>query len=181
VRPCPAAPAGTEAAHSREPARLYDIGTALKGNPLAADIIAFLSPLAFSLCQHPQHPQHPQHTQHVDLALRLQGSQHLLGHHYFHLSTPVFALDQLPQLPYPVARVSKLDETPARAYPAAGLAPADSVDWLLLHDVDGSSQGGVDTVYRVETAGGAKPATCNGQRPSFEVEYAAQCKSDPGT
>jgi hypothetical protein len=36
------------------------------------------------------------------------------------------------------------------------------------------SSGGVNTVYRLETAGGNKPATCQGQKKYFEVPYAAQ-------
>ncbi|KAA8621981.1 repeatdomain containing protein [Pyrenophora tritici-repentis] len=150
-------------------ARLYDIGTGLKDNPLAAEIIGCISPLAFFLG-----PSIEQ----LSLALRLRGFQHLLGHHFFHLSTPVFALDQLAQTPYPIAQVSKLRETKAPPSTFPGLAAVDSVNWLFLRDLNSTSQGGVDTVYRVETVGGTKPATCEGQRPTFEVEYAAQCKLD---
>jgi hypothetical protein len=48
--------------------------------------------------------------------------------------------------------------------------------WLLLKDTKGLSQGSIDTVYRLETAGGNKPTTCKGQKSSFEVKYSAQCK-----
>ncbi|KAF1362125.1 hypothetical protein EJ07DRAFT_153694 [Lizonia empirigonia] len=39
-----------------------------------------------------------------------------------------------------------------------------------------ASRGDIDTIYRVESAGGNTPQTCKGQLPSFEVGYAAQCR-----
>lgn len=36
------------------------------------------------------------------------------------------------------------------------------------------NKGGVREVYRVNTAGGAAPATCVGQKAAFEVQYAAE-------
>lgn len=51
----------------------------------------------------------------------------------------------------------------------------EDIKWLLLKD-SGLSSGGIDTVYRVETAGGNKPQTCEGQKTGFEVDYVAQCK-----
>ncbi|RYO55144.1 hypothetical protein AA0116_g9626 [Alternaria tenuissima] len=46
-------------------------------------------------------------------------------------------------------------------------------EWAPQHKA-GITQGGIDTVYRVETAGGNKPATCKGMPASWEVKYAAQ-------
>jgi hypothetical protein len=65
-------------------------------------------------------------------------------------------------------------DAPRSAYP--GLAHEGAVPWLYLADRKGLSTGGVDTVYRLETAGGKAPAMCKGLPPSFEVPYAAQCK-----
>jgi hypothetical protein len=108
--------------------------------------------------------------------LRFQGFKQLLGHHFFDHDTPVFALDQLHQAPYPIALVQKLDETDAPTTSYMGVQPEANIKWLFLKDLKGISRGGIDTVYRIKTAGGNKPATCKGQKPSFEVNYAAQCE-----
>lgn len=84
----------------------------------------------------------------------------------------MFALDGLGRVPYPIARVQKVNETDAPA-PFVGGA---SIKWLLLKDTKGVSGEGINTVYRVETAGGNKPATCKGQKSVITVEYAAQCR-----
>lgn len=104
-----------------------------------------------------------------------QGFRNLAGHHFFDGETPVFALDQLNQAPYPTARVRKLAEADAPASSCPGRRTEEDIKWLLLKD-SGLSSGGIDTVYRVETAGGNKPQTCEGQKTGFEVDYVAQCK-----
>lgn len=55
------------------------------------------------------------------------------------------------------------------------------VPWLKLQtqtpngDVNPADDlGGVKEVYRVNTAGGAAPSTCNGMPATFEVQYAAE-------
>jgi hypothetical protein len=112
--------------------------------------------------------------------LKKQGYNHVLGRHFFTLlnktASPVFALDRLAQSPFPEAQVSKINSTdaPKSAYP--GLACEGAVPWLYLADRKELSTGGIDTVYRLETAGGKAPATCKGLTRSFEVQYAAQCK-----
>jgi hypothetical protein len=70
----------------------------------------------------------------------------------------------------------KLNDTaaPPTAYP--GLQGEGAVKWLYLKDTKGISKGGIDTVYRLETAGGMAPSTCEKQKSTFEVKYAAQCK-----
>jgi len=45
-----------------------------------------------------------------------------------------------------------------------------SVPWLKLNGVSGMYK----EVYRVHTAGGAAPKTCEGQKSTFEVEYSAE-------
>lgn len=152
-------------------ATLYDIGTKLEDDWLAKWKIATLSPLALSLSTQPQL---------LEWNLKSQGFEHIAGHHFFAsiatVNTPVFSLDQLARQPQPRAQVAKLNATDAPASACTGFNGLPAVPWLLLKDTQGGSQGGVDTVYRVETAGGNKPATCKGMKPSWEVKYAAQCK-----
>jgi hypothetical protein len=111
--------------------------------------------------------------------MKLHGYNHVLGRHFFTLrkqiATPVFALDRLAQIPYPEAQVSKIDSANAPESADPGLASEGAVPWLCLADGEGLSTGGIDTVYRLETAGGKAPATCRGQERSFEIQYAAQC------
>jgi hypothetical protein len=45
-----------------------------------------------------------------------------------------------------------------------------SVPWLKLNAVEGDFK----EVYRVHTAGGVAPKTCEGMASAFEVEYSAQ-------
>jgi hypothetical protein len=111
--------------------------------------------------------------------LKSRGYDHLVGHHFFQkierllsANTPIFALDQLATVDYPLLQVNNKTTTPAPAGSAEG-----SVPWLRLQDTMGLSKGQIDTVYRVETAGGSAPATCQGRLNSrSEVLYAAQCK-----
>jgi hypothetical protein len=142
------------------------MGTDLTNSSYATEVISFISPLAFFLSRDRQH---------LDPFLQSQGFQHLLGHHFFNLTTPVFALDQLSMTPYPVAQVAKQDEVEAPSSIFPGAAARENVKWLFLQDSKRISQGGIDTVYRIETVGGTQPATCKGQNPSFEVNYVAQC------
>ena len=46
-----------------------------------------------------------------------------------------------------------------------------SVPWLKLSDKGGST--GFKEVYRLNTAGGNAPPTCQGMNNTFEVQYAA--------
>lgn len=105
------------------------------------------------------------------------GFEHFVGHHFFSGAAPVFALDQLSQSPYPLTVLAKLNETDAPTSSCPGTNAEGAIKWLLLKDTKGLSHGGIDTVYRIETAGGNKPATCKGQKAAFEVKYSAQCKS----
>lgn len=50
-----------------------------------------------------------------------------------------------------------------------------NVPWLQLQaEVVEGSEGIVQEVYRLNTAGGVPPSTCAGQQGSFEVQYAAE-------
>jgi hypothetical protein len=60
--------------------------------------------------------------------------------------------------------------------PAPSGAPEGAVDWLALRDNGMSMSVGLGEVYRVETAGGSPPATCDGVELDtvFSVQYSAQ-------
>ncbi len=152
-------------------ATLYDIGSRLSTNLLAAKWkIPAISRVALVLSTYPKA---------FENYLRLEGYDRVIGHHFFGVSNgtsrPVFAFDGLSPSPYPIAQVSRFDGTdaPKSAYP--GLQHEGAVPWLHLADT-GFSVGGIDTVYRLETAGGKGPVSCQGRANSFEVKYAAQCK-----
>ncbi|KAF1937115.1 hypothetical protein EJ02DRAFT_63782 [Clathrospora elynae] len=150
-------------------ATLYDIGTRLNNDRMAQLKINSISPLALSLNEWAPSL--------LDMSLWSQGYEHVTGHHFFSMvegnNTPTFSLDKL-SAPFPVAQVAKLNATdaPQSACPSKDGLPA--VQWLYLKDQSRLSRGGIDTVYRVETAGGNKPATCKGMKPSWEVKYSAQ-------
>ncbi|KAF2846536.1 hypothetical protein T440DRAFT_227647 [Plenodomus tracheiphilus IPT5] len=150
-------------------ATLYDIGTKLNDDWMAKWKIPTLTPLALSLSAAPQM---------LDWSLKSQGYEHAIGVHLFskigQVNTPIFAFDQLSASPHPRAQVTKLNATDAPAHACPGSNGLPAVQWLYLKDTVGASVGGIDTVYRVETAGGNRPATCKGMKPSFEVRYAAQ-------
>jgi hypothetical protein len=132
--------------------------------------IGSISPLALALASHPQT---------FEWSLKTQGYNKRVGTHEFRpvngKGTPTFAFDHL-AAPFPIAQVGKLKNVPAPASACPGLDTEGAVQWLFLKDTTGLSVGGIDTVYRLETAGGSSPATCKDMPESFEVMYAAQCK-----
>lgn len=119
----------------------------------------------------------------VITALELLGYSNVIGHHFFqsrnNVSTPIFALNSSSDEPFPIAEVTKINavDAPALAYP--GLRGEGPVQWLHLLDRQNVSRGGIDTVYRIETAGGKAPDLCTNQRAAFTVPYAAQCEFEP--
>ncbi|RYN30125.1 hypothetical protein AA0119_g2261 [Alternaria tenuissima] len=150
-------------------ATLYDIGTKLNDDKMANWKIGSISPLALSLSEWAP--------QVVDMSLRSQGYEHIAGHHFFAdvsgTNTPTFAFDKL-SAPFPMTQVAKIGNVDAPAHACPGKNGLPAVQWLYLQHKAGITQGGIDTVYRVETAGGNKPATCKGMPASWEVKYAAQ-------
>lgn len=96
------------------------------------------------------------------------GSFPVLGEHFFNVSgTPTFDL-------YTVGDIfwgAKTSDVQAPSGSDAGPEDTGAVDWLQLQDKGGSV--GVQEVYRVETAGGAAMATCEGQPSLVSVQYAA--------
>lgn len=150
-------------------ASLYDIGTSLNKDPWAGWKLSSIAPLMLSMSEWAPAM--------VDMSLRSQGYEHLAGHHFFAevdgSNTPTFAFDQL-SAPFPLTQVAKLNATDAPANACPGRNGLPAVQWLYLQHKNGLAEGGINTVYRVETAGGNKPATCQGMPPSWEVKYAAQ-------
>lgn len=61
---------------------------------------------------------------------------------------------------------------PSEAVVGQGGVGYGSVQWLKL--VVKSSTGGIQEVYRINTAGGKAPATCVGQKAAIEVQYATE-------
>lgn len=101
------------------------------------------------------------------------GSYVISGHHYFlDTTTPFFNLDtengELGEAP-----CAKNASVSAPASAAAGQQGDKAVAWLKLTARDGAT-GRLQEVYRVETAGGSPPATCEGMSAAFEVQYSAQ-------
>ncbi|PFH61301.1 hypothetical protein XA68_17718 [Ophiocordyceps unilateralis] len=70
------------------------------------------------------------------------------------------------------APCSKLSSAEAPELAARGRKGEKAVTWLRLQAKDGATDG-IKEVYRVSTAGGSPPATCEGMPANFEVQYAA--------
>ncbi|PWY89466.1 hypothetical protein BO94DRAFT_37342 [Aspergillus sclerotioniger CBS 115572] len=87
----------------------------------------------------------------------------ILGEHYFSASA----------MPFFDLRLGGNDEWAAAKKVASVVSPVASMDvpWLKLVAVDGV---GIKEVYRVYTAGGMSPATCEGMKSEFSVDYAAE-------
>ncbi|KAH7032863.1 uncharacterized protein B0I36DRAFT_320183 [Microdochium trichocladiopsis] len=116
-----------------------------------------------------------------DETVRMGPSNLLVSGKHFFLDgkTPYFNLDTKNFGQVGHATFSKKSGTDAPSNAPTGLQGEKAVAWLKL--VAGGSDavkiaatGGLQEVYRVETAGGSPPATCQGMAPTFEVEYATQ-------
>lgn len=99
------------------------------------------------------------------------GSQPLerAGHHFFTAAkVPTFDFTETGDPELGLGMMSVGVKSPA---PDA----ATSVPWLSLNRADGSV-GPIQAIYRLNTAGGVAPATCDGQQPggTISVQYAAQ-------
>lgn len=109
-----------------------------------------------------------------------------VGVHYFYdTTTPVFDVNEITTTAKKGRFVGKRSENITAPSDAnTGLAPDafGAVDWLKLVSTDTVktasgevfASNGYKTVYRVETAGGKPPATCQGRAAHFEIPYAAQ-------
>lgn len=94
------------------------------------------------------------------------------GHHFFvDGTTPFFNLDT-PTLDIGTVPTSKNNSAAAPPTAAKGPSGSSAVAWLKLLAKDGAT-GGIKEVYRVDTAGGSAPATCQGQPANIQVQYSA--------
>ncbi|KAL3475870.1 hypothetical protein BJX99DRAFT_228765 [Aspergillus californicus] len=94
----------------------------------------------------------------------------LMGHHFFEGKVPVFNLDTTPAQQLGIAKVKKDADLAAPSNAIKGSNGA--VSWLYLSATNGTV-GDYKSVYRVDTAGGGAPTTCDGMPASFTVQYAA--------
>ncbi|MCJ1485563.1 hypothetical protein MMC06_005738 [Schaereria dolodes] len=95
------------------------------------------------------------------------------GRHYFaDTTTPTFNLDTSTtgQLGFTFSK--KVATLPAPSTADAGAYGA--VAWLKLEHKTPGSVGPIKEIYRLNTAGGGPPASCEGMGDTFEVEYAAE-------
>lgn len=146
-------------------ATLYDLGTRLNTDPMAAWKIGSLSGLALSLSFFPDI---------LDGYLQSQGYSKVLGEHFFTSAmVPTFCLSDVLPPPIPQVNGKKNATMAAPTSSCPGQFNEGAVPWLYLID-NGGSTGGVNTVYRLETAGGQPPATCESMGTAFTVPYAAQ-------
>jgi hypothetical protein len=102
----------------------------------------------------------------------------LSGHHYFITdTTPVFNLnastDPAQQLGLVVSSKAAMSNAPANAIKGQNGVGNGAVAWLYLNTTS-ATQGDVRAVYRVNTAGGNPPKTCEGSDAVFSVQYAAE-------
>ena len=102
------------------------------------------------------------------------------GHHYFtNSTTPTFNLHN-GNTNYGIqfAKVNtKVPVPDAQQQP--GPDGSKAVPWLKLTSSNApqglpSDESGVKEIFRVNTAGGSAPTTCDGQPSSFQVQYAAE-------
>jgi hypothetical protein len=93
----------------------------------------------------------------------------LSGHHFFtNATTPFFNL-QTDKHNYGSVGCLKQSACDAPADAPKGVNGLGSVPWLKLAGFEGD----YNEVYRVDTAGGNPPKTCQGMADKFQVEYAA--------
>ena len=99
----------------------------------------------------------------------------LSGHHYFlNTTTPFFNMDTSSH-DYGTGAFKKANSTsaPSTAMAGPGNKGNGAVPWLKLGAIDTAGQV-FQEVYRVNTAGGNPPTTCQGQQSALEVPYAAE-------
>lgn len=101
------------------------------------------------------------------------GSFPILGSHYFTADgTPTFDLVTVRE----ILSAKKIGDIPAPKGAASGANGEGAVDWLALSDSGKGMSVGLGEVYRVETAGGNPPGTCQGIKSDtvFSVQYSAE-------
>ena len=96
------------------------------------------------------------------------------GEHYFrNATTPAFNLDTpKSQNGLTFAAKNASSPAPADAPKGPGGVGDGAVPWLRLTSISGST--GPREIYRLNTAGGNPPATCQGMDSTFVVQYSAE-------
>ena len=100
----------------------------------------------------------------------------LAGHHFFlNPSTPIFNMDVNPTAQLGVAAAKKIANStaPANAPKGQNGVGDGAVAWLFLRSSNGTT-GDIKNVYRVNTAGGSPPKTCESSPAVFSVQYSAE-------
>ncbi|KAJ2902306.1 putative malate dehydrogenase protein [Zalerion maritima] len=96
------------------------------------------------------------------------------GKHFFNSDgVPFFNLDT-PAASYGKASCAKDAAESAPDTAAKGQKGENAVAWLRLNTTDDGTTGSIKQVYRLQTAGGSPPASCEGMDSEFSVQYAAQ-------
>lgn len=94
-----------------------------------------------------------------------------MGHHFFYdATTPEFNLDTTRYRQYGIAMTTKGGSIDAP--PDAAQGDYGAVAWLSLPTTTGTV-GPYKSVYRVNTASGSPPDTCEGMPSSFGIQYSA--------
>ena len=117
----------------------------------------------------------------TDLALNYaipssaEANKRLSGHHQFTAAgVPLFMLETK-EADYGRVECSVNAKSPAPETASKGTNQLGSVPWLKLNATVGNDKNwAYKEVYRVHTAGGVAPATCEGIQGAFTVEYSAQ-------
>ena len=112
----------------------------------------------------------------------VQGSEYIQGlisgyHYFLDGTTPYFNLDTDAHS-YGAGAVEKTSvaDAPADATPGQPGQAYGAAAWLMLSKNSGDAyvDGDWSRVYRLNTAGGNPPDTCEGREAAFTIEYAAQ-------
>ncbi|KAF2204916.1 hypothetical protein GQ43DRAFT_103021 [Delitschia confertaspora ATCC 74209] len=143
-----------------------------KETPVAVGAIA---QLFNATCSYPRAPTVVDTLPHLALSYPVPSGavaqEMLSGHHEFNAAgTPYFSL-KTEAHDYGDVNVKKNASSSAPAGSDKGRNGMGSVTWLKLV---ASSEGSYKEVYRLNTAGGQAPATCDGMPGQFSVEYAAE-------
>lgn len=100
----------------------------------------------------------------------------LSGYHYFTDSTtPFFNLDTSSHS-YGIGAFKKVNgsDAPSSAIVGQDNSGYGAVPWLKLTEKEATSGQILKEVFRVNTAGGQPPESCQGQSKNIEVQYAAE-------
>lgn len=145
-------------------ASLYNASCVAANYP---DILSMLPALALNFPVPPQPPK-----------VLTPSNIDLTGHHYFATTTtPVFNLNVSPdpaeKIGNVVGRKVANSTAPANAVKGPNGVGNGAVPWLYLSATN-ETQGNVKAVYRINTAGGSPPKTCENSSAEFSVQYATE-------